>query len=346
MIEQPRRKNLVWALAMGATSICLLPTHVVGSVADELRFETSDFMRNQAYRQPDRVAKDVSSSGAQGGINRRWEQSRRGPWYIEEQRFGENAVCAGLAQQDPTAIERGLKVLHWGFEQQQPDGSFQCPDAFHSTSFFVEAAAHACLLLSASAFSERYAQEIDWLRPRVLKAALWMAQPEVESRGRRHNEPFTHRCYLVAAAFGEAGVLCGNRFLIDNSTSYIHAGISRQDPSGFNPEKGGYDCSYQAVGLVFAERYYEIVAQGELKQALDGMLARATAWLASRVRPDGTIDATGNTRTGLAQEKTRGGKTKKVSYGQTMRTFYHWYSISGDSVFDRLANAVAMAQAV
>ena len=95
-----------------------------------------------------------------------------------------------------------------------------------------------------------------------------------------------------------------------------------------------------------AERYYDMVAEGSLKQALYAMLQRANAWLASRVRPDGTLDATGNTRTGLAQEKTRGGKIKKVSYGQTMRAFYHWYLISGDLAFDQHANVVATAQAI
>jgi hypothetical protein len=337
--------DMVWVLTVGATSFFLFSAEALGTVADELRFETSDFMKDRAYRHPERVATHVSPSGAQGGINIQWDQSHQGPWYIEEQRFGENAVCAGIAQQDNTAIERGLKVLHWGFEQQGPDGSFQCRDAFHSTSFFVEASAHACLLLSASAFAEHYAEEIAWMRPRILKAALWMAQPEVESRGRTHNGPYTHRSYLVAAAFGEAGVLCGNRFLIDKSMDYIRAGISRQNPSGFNPEKGGYDCSYHAVGLVFAERYYDIVAEGELKQALYGMLERANSWLESRVRPDGTIDATGNTRTGLAQEKSRAGKTKKVSYGQTLRAFYHWYLISGDTTFKTVANTVATGEA-
>jgi hypothetical protein len=346
MIERRNRNGFVLLLAVGAISFYFLSAKVLGSVADELRFETSDFMKTYAYGHPERVAKDVALSGAQGGINMRWDENHSGAWYIEEQRFGENAVCAGIAQQDSIAIARGLKVLHWGFEQQNSDGSFQCPDAFHSISFFVEAAAHACLLLKASAFAERYATEIDWMRPRILKAALWMAQPEVESKGRKHNEPYTHRCYLVAAAFGEAGMLCENRFLIDKSTGYVQAGISRQDPSGFNPEKGGYDSSYHAVGLVFAERYYDIVVEGELKGALYGMLERANTWLASRVHPDGTIDVTGNTRTGLAPEKTRAGKLKKVSYGQTMRAFYHWYLISGDIAFDRLANSVAMATAI
>ena len=89
-----------------------------------------------------------------------------GNWYIEEQRYGTDAILGGIAQQNTTAIARGLKILRWGFEQQQSDGSFNCPDAFHSTSFFVEAAAHACLLLKASpyAYAEPYAAETDWLR--------------------------------------------------------------------------------------------------------------------------------------------------------------------------------------
>jgi hypothetical protein len=32
-----------------------------------------------------------------------------------------------------------------------------------------------------------------------------------------------------------------------------------------NPEKGGYDCSYHAIALVYAKRYYDIVADSGLK---------------------------------------------------------------------------------
>jgi hypothetical protein len=94
------------------------------------------------------------------------------------------------------------------------------------------------LLLDASQYAEQYAAEMDQLRPRVLRAALWMVQPSAEVLGRKHNAPYTHRRYLVAAALGEAGVLCSNQILIDRSKNYIRDGISLQDPSGFNPEKG------------------------------------------------------------------------------------------------------------
>ena len=173
-----------------------------------------------------------------------------------------------------------------------------------------------------------------------------MAEPAVEMPGRKHNQPYTHRRYLVAAAFGEAGTLADNKFLIDRSKDYIREGISLEDPSGFNPEKGGYDCSYHAVGLVFAERYYDIVADAEMKEKLFRMLQKATAWLRSRVLPDGTIDATGNTRTGMGQEMNRQGEVKKVSYSQIYRAFYRWSLISGDATFEHLAEEVYAGQEI
>jgi hypothetical protein len=333
---------------IGAISIflllCIQPCPA--SVADDLRLETSDFMKSTAYRRVDRLAPDPAPSGAYSPVNIQWDQSHTGQWYIEEQRYGADAIVGGISQGDTAAIERGLKILRWGFGQQQPDGSFNCPDAFHSTSFFVEAAAHACLALEASQYAERYMADTSWLKPRLQAAALWMIQPFVEALGCKHNVPYTHRRYLVAAALGEAGVLCSNQPLIDRSKDYVREGISLQEESGINPEKGGYDCNYQAVGLVFAERYYDLVADDQLKQALREMLRKGNTWLTSRVRADGTLDTTGNTRVGSGQEISRNGVAKKISYLEVYRAFYGWSLISGDSGFEQLAQKVFGGEAI
>jgi hypothetical protein len=341
------RQNFVARFTV-ALGICLLlrPALGLGSVADDLAFETSAFMKSTAYLRVDRLAAGGAPSGAFSPVNIGWAQTQTGNWYIEEQRYGVDAILGGIANQNTAAIERGLKILHWGFEQQQSDGSFNCPDAFHSTSFFVEAAAHACLLLGASPYGQQYAVQIDWLKPRVLLSALWMVQPSVENLGRKRNTPFVHRRYLVAAALGEAGVLCSNQALIDRSKEYIREGISLQDPSGFNPEKGGYDCNYQAAGMVFAERYYDLVADEEQKQQLHRMLQKANAWLASRVSADGTLDTAGDTRVGSGQELSRNGVAKKISYPQVYRAFYGWSAISGDSTFEHLAEKVFGGEAI
>lgn len=326
--------------------LILLSGPVFGSVDDDFRFETSAFMKATAYRRPDHLAADIAPDGAEGKVNITWDSSHSGKWFIEEQRHGSDAIVGGIAKEDPAAIERGLKILRWGFEQQQPDGSFACPDTFHSTSFFVEASAHACILLKISRFAAQYAQEVSWIEPRLLKSALWMTDPSVETAGRHSNVPYTHRRYLVASALGETGVLTSNHFLIDHSARCIREGIGLQDASGFNPEKGGFDCSYHAVGLLYAERYYDVVANGELKSQLFGMLKKGTAWLASRVGSDGTIDPTGNTRTGLGQESGRNGTLKTINYGSAYRCLYHWSLISGDTTFADLAEMVFSGEAV
>ena len=210
----------------------------------------------------------------------------------------------------------------------------------------MEAAAHACLLLNASSLGAQYSPDTGWMTPRLLKAALWMTGPGVEVQGRKGNAPYAHRRYLVAAALGETGVLTANQSLIDHSAQYITEGLNLQDPSGFNPEKGGYDSSYHAVGLVYAERYYDVVAAGELKARLYSMLKSGNAWLATRVLPDGTIDPAGNTRTGADQEKSRNGVVKALNYGYTYRSFYHWSLISSDASFARLADLVFSGEAI
>lgn len=340
------RNGITWLIRGTAVALLLYSERGLGSVSDDLQFEASPFMKSTAYRRVDSLADHSAPSGAISPVNIQWEENHVGRWYIEEQRYGTDAILGGIAQQNTTAIERGLKILRWGFEQQRSDGSFDCPDAFHSTSFFVEAAAHACLLLKASQYREQYAAETDWLEPRVRAAALWMAEPAVEVLGRKNNFPFTHRRYLVAAALGEAGVLCSSPLLIEKSKEYIREGIGLQDPSGFNPEKGGYDCNYQAVGLVFAERYYDLVADDQTKHQLQAMLQKGNTWLANQVRADGTLDTTGNTRVGSGQELSRNGVPKKVSYAQVYRAFYHWSLIAGDAAFAHLAEKVFAGEAI
>ena len=340
------RKKTIGFVCASILAGFLLPQPGRGSIAEDVRFETSNFMKETAYRNPDRVAANPAPSGAFSPVNIRWDQTHQGLWYIEEQRYGSDAVCAGVAAGNTAAVDRGLKILRWGFEHQAPDGSFNCPDAFHSTSFFVEATAHACLVLSGSQYASRYAAEVNWMRPYILKAAQWMTQPSVEAIGRRRNAPFTHRCYLVAAALGEAGVLCESQPLIEKSKDYIREGVSLQDPSGFNPEKGGYDSSYHAVGLFYAERYYDVAADEETKKQLFRVLTKGYAWLQSRVEPDGTIDLTGNTRIGQGQELSRNGTAKKINYGMIYRGFYRWSLISGDSKYAQLAEKVVAGEAV
>jgi hypothetical protein len=299
-------------------------------------------MQKEAYRRPDHIApeSDLLPDGAMSPVNRRWDSTHQGSWYIEEQRYGSDAISAGLANNDTTSINRGLRILSWGFRQQQPNGSFNCPDAFHSTSFFVEASAHSMLMLQASRYGPIYQTAIQAMVPMIHSAALWMTLPDVEREGQRRNMPYTHRRYLVAAALGETGILTGDTMLIARSKTYISQGLLLQDSSGYNPEKGGYDCSYHSVGVVYAQRYYDIVAGDDTRPAIYAMLKKAIGWLTTRVRPDGTLNPDGNTRTGLGQEKGRNDNLKTLNYGQAFRSFYRWYQLTGDPAYEDWAKKV------
>jgi|HubBroStandDraft_1064217.scaffolds.fasta_scaffold120873_2 hypothetical protein len=309
----------------------------------DLAFETSDFMRRAAYHDVSKLNEDSSPAGAYGPVNRAWEQNHEAPWYIEEQRVGGDVVVAGIVTNDASTIDRGLRMLEWGAQQQQPDGSFDCGDAFHSTSFFIEAAAHALLVMHLSGFDKQFASRVDYLTPRIHNAALWMVRPEVLAAGKRHNAPFTHRRYAVAAALGETGVLTHDDALVKTSREFVYDGLSLQDPSGYNPEKGGFDSSYHAVGVYYAERYYAWAASDDLKRPLFDMLSRAMAWEASRIAPDGTVMAEGNSRVGDNPEHDRANRTKKLAVGQVFRAFAFWSMISNTPTYLELAVRVATA---
>ena len=315
----------------------------LGFAQSDAQFETSSFLRHSAYRNVARLNPESATDGAYGPVNRAWDETHDGKWYIEEQRYGADVVAGGIATRDTAAIDRGLNILNWGFAQQASDGGFRCPDAFHSTSFFVEAVAHSLLLLEASEFASQYRQTVDRMKPKLAAAAAWMPRAENETPGREHNKPYTHRRYLVGAALGEAGVLLDDRALIAHSAAYIKDGLKQQDASGFNPEKGGYDSSYHAVGMLFAERYYTLVADDLLRPALHKMLERAARWEASRVLANGEVSTEGNSRVGGAQtEKGRSGKEKTVAYGLVYRAFFYWAVISGDKSYSDLAKKVAV----
>ena len=76
-------------------------------------------------------------------------------------------------------------------------------------------------------------------------------------------------------------------------------------------------------GCSFAETYYTVVADDALRGEMQPMIVRGRGWLAGRVRSDGTVDQTGNTRTGLGQELGPQGNLKTISYGSAYRASFY-----------------------
>jgi len=331
--------------------------NVVMGVAGNLAFETSDFMKETIHAGHKSPPRDWQTQSGAMGVNAKWEADKSLPWFVEDQRIGGDYVAAGLAFGNKDEVRWGLKVLAWGFAHMDADGMFNHHDCYHSASFFVESTAHALLLIEASNLRSEFRDAVNELKPKLLSAARWMVRPDVEALvwlGKKpaNNKlpgcppelPYAHRRYLDAAAMGEAGVLCHDNELIEKSVALIRNGIAFQRPDGVNPEKGGYDCHYQALGLGYACNYYQMVATGALRAEMKPVLDKAFAWLLTRINDDGTVDVTGNTRTGLGQETTRSGKTKGIDYRQFVRSIDHWAQFTQNPALEIKARRIYEAE--
>ena len=296
-----------------------------------------------------KIAGAMSETGAFGPLNVPWEKTKSGKWNIQEQRAGADAIAAGIAFDDRDLVDRGLKILEWGFGRQQDDGAFgspDCPQKYHSASFFIEAAAHSLLLLEQSSFRDVVKSRTDALKPKLSLASRWMIRPDVHAKawdGTTAEKPqkfFGHRRFLVAAALGESGILCRDDELISKSQNFIRDGIQIQKPDGIIPEKHGYDSHYQAQALLFATRYFTIAADAPSRAELKPMIDKGVAWLMTRIKSDGTVDATGNIRTGLGQEKTLAGIPKEINYTLVYRALYYWGTLTENAGLKNLAQKV------
>jgi len=302
--------------------------------------ESTDLIANYLYRNPSHLYEPVTANGT-SNANIAWEQNPTRRWFIDEQRYGEERIIGGLIKNDPEAIKSGFKMFDWGFAHQKDNGSFDgAADAFNGTTFFVQAVARSLLAIEQSPQAKDYASEVAHYKPLVHRAARWMIRRSVWKTGIERNQPYTHRHYIVAAALGLTGKLTGDRRLIEYSRQSISEGLSRQLPDGVNPEKGGYDSSYQMVGIVYAQRWLTYFPDDPLAPRVAASIRKGLEWEETRVLPTGEITTEGNTRTG-GQERARNGKIKVVSHRMAIRGFAYWSSVTGEQNWETNARRIA-----
>ena len=285
----------------------------------------------------------ISQTGAAADgaidVNQQWEIGNSTSWYIELQRFGCNDLTAGIYADRSNLSLHGELIFNWGFSMQTADGGFNncsnCTpphpstgDGFHSTSMFVEAVARCLILMRQSPNFDTYQSFYNRTVPKLIRAVSWLLEPSVLSKGIDGDKPYTHRRYILAATLAQTALLTDDRSLREQfySQAAIFAlnGTARQDPSGFNPEKNGYDSSYNAYGLLQACNYLAVCPNASLQQQVANMLSKSLAWELTRMNPNGSANLTGNTRvTGdnKTDEKGRGGTLKHFDYGTAIYAF-------------------------
>ncbi len=325
----------------------------VRQARENLDFETGGLMARLGRPGMERLPEDWRGRSGAEGLNLLHEQDPQRPWFIEYQKTGRDWVAAGLADGNRDKVRWGMKILAWGFGRMEPDGGFKHPDAYHSASFFVEAVVHAIVLLEASPWRAEFSGEVEAFKPPLLKAARWMIRPDIDALNWPADGPgprdfpqifgerrYAHRRYLDAAALGGAGLMFEDPELIRKGEWLIRNGIAMQTPEGVNPERGGPDTSYQALGLVYACRYQQLYASDGIRAELEPAIRKGFGWLLGRVGEDGRIDPTGNTRTGPDGEPSRDGKPKGLDTLSTGAALAHWARLGGGPSVEEKARRV------
>lgn len=252
-------------------------------------------------------------------------------WFLEYQRAGNVDVIDGVVRNDPSLIQEGLRIFHFGLAREAASGSF--PGSawpFHGTAFFLAEAAPSLVTLQASPMASQFGSELDWQTQRMVRAARFMVR-SVGGAGKIDDPTKNHRYYEAALALGAVGVLGHDATLVRWSHVYAWKAIRMERPDGVMPEDSGHDSGYQALGMVHASRYLTLVAGGGLYRSLHRALQRGAAWELSRVGPDGSVNQNGDTRTAGCRERDPAGHCKTVFYGPIFSALAHWAAITGES---------------
>jgi hypothetical protein len=271
------------------------------------------------------LVRSVASDGA-NGVNAEWEHGQGPGMFIEEQRHGEEAIIAGVVHHSPKMWQLGVREFAWALARQGPGGNFpDTQDPFHSTSFFVEGIAHLTLVLRGAASNgvavpRHLLSEVNSFLPRLHKAARWMAGAGVWRAGLASDAPYTHRRFLVGSALGLTAVLTGDQLLARRAREALELGLGAQRSDGVFPELGGFDSSYQARGLVYAEHYLAWVPHAP--SSLGPAIARGLAWERTRILPSGQVSIVGNTRANGVMYDHNG--PKRVVYPMVANALAWW----------------------
>ncbi len=311
----------------------------------DIAFERSAFLADTYYKNGDALLQQVERSGAMG-VNRGWEAAARkgGDWYIEEQRFGDTIIGAGVNRNRVDLIDAGLRAFEWGFQQQSPDGSFPCKDNYISTAYYVAGVAHSIWLLETSGFARDFSGRIATMRPKLALAARWLGTANNMAAAKPANDAFTSRYFLTGYALGAAARVVNDPALAAAGEQWIRDGIAKQNAAGYFPERAGFDVSFHGEALVYLLRYHDHVATADARRAIEPSVRRALAWLETRVNATGVIQIANNTRSGFGQERDRTGQPRRVSAVAVARAFGLARFVLGDGKYEPLARNVAAAR--
>jgi hypothetical protein len=272
-------------------------------------------------------AKGLTGSNRQNGS---WLES--GP-----QRGGCRALIGAVVADDLAAADRAWVGITTAFAHQRPDGGFVAeirPNGKSARSreasvetafFFLQELGRALLVIRQSPHEAYFRERIAEIEPKLRRACAFIDagfDTIIPNSGHAVN-----RVIIAAKAFGLCGTYLNDEGLIAKSRELIAFALTRRDAAGVFIENGGRDSSYNVVSILFGQVLALHVDLPEFEQAL----AAAVAWQVSRIGPNGEVDVSGNTRTGLGQERSYFGEPKKVNYPEVVWALTYYGLVHNDA---------------
>jgi hypothetical protein len=298
--------------------------------------------RRTALHGADTVAPDGASK-----LSQDWLAGTR-KWYIENQRDGGDLMEAGVVLHDKHLVDVALKEFEWGYARQsKKDGGWlETGDAFHSVSIFLLDSTRAMLAVEeAGPEFKEFFPRIDALKPAARLAGEWLIAPANLKPGKERDSPFTHRRWILAAALGMAGQFTGDAALTASAAQFAEEGFALQKPDGLNPERDGFDVSYEVVDALQGDRYYTTLTcahDAALMPKVRLMIQRTLGWEERRMLPSGAIDVTGSTR--VLKETGRDGEIKHINYKEIVQAYTYGSAILRDPHDHAVAEKLAQSQ--
>lgn len=311
------------------------------------------------YRRDVEIFDDPASSGHDGiSVSAREVLAcRADAWNMGAQIFTVDQIAMGIDRGDPTLVERGAVGVDWGVEvplndagehllRRECDGTtVPTSGGTHTGLQWLEALGRAVHLLRATG-DPVHEERIDRYLARIDEYAELVTRPENERYWREHwlvdedGNIFTHKTYMRAAALGLAASLTEDREAAarwaEEAAAVAREGMVAQRADGVNPERGGYDVSYQMYGTWLAQLYYSTLEPGPLKTELGAAIDRSVDWMWGRVDPaTGRVDIGDSTRTCTELD---GNATYESA--DTVRVFLLWGAVRDRR--DLLERAVAI----
>lgn len=287
-------------------------------------------------------AKDFPDAKGLTGTNR-----KNGSWLeAGPQRGSCRALIAAVVADDLAAADRAWVGIDTAFAHQRPDGSFIAevrPNgasarpysaSVETTFFFLQELGRALLVIQQSPHEAYFRQRIAAIEPKVRLSCSFISDgfDTIVS----HTQHAVNRLIIAAKAFGLCGTFLKDEALIEKSRRLITLSLTLRDKAGVFLEKGGRDSSYNVVSILYGQVLALHVSLPEFEAALPA----AVAWQVSRIQPDGKVDVSGNTRTGLGQEKSYFGDPKTVNYTEVALALTYYGSIHNDAKIRAAADRV------